>query len=98
MGAKGLGALVAAFRINWGMSLGIEELNISGNPLDAETGRYFTEWLKEMAEWSSLRRLSVANTGMPLGVLFLRLKVCLYCRDAASPPHCYRATSSSTLM
>lgn len=74
LGPRGVGAVVHAFRINWGMSLGIQELSISGNPMDPNTASFFTAWLKDMAEYSALRRLGVANTGLELGTFFHRLK------------------------
>lgn len=49
LSARSVGGIVHAFRINWGMSLGLEELSLSGNQMDAQTGRLFTEVIIPLA-------------------------------------------------
>lgn len=67
---RGVTAIIHAFKANWGMSLALEEFNISGNKLDDEASDEVCNWLNTMKAHSSLRRLAVADTVIDTFKLF----------------------------
>eukprot|EP01123_Difflugia_compressa_P011620 TRINITY_DN470_c0_g6_i1.p1 TRINITY_DN470_c0_g6~~TRINITY_DN470_c0_g6_i1.p1 ORF type:complete len:767 (-),score=153.63 TRINITY_DN470_c0_g6_i1:47-2029(-) len=72
MNGPGLQALTNAWTINWGLSLGIEELNISNNQLSTASPD-FIAFMSTMRKYSKLRRLGIANTSIAVGSLILEL-------------------------
>eukprot|EP01122_Echinamoeba_exundans_P003474 TRINITY_DN13571_c0_g1_i1.p1 TRINITY_DN13571_c0_g1~~TRINITY_DN13571_c0_g1_i1.p1 ORF type:complete len:936 (+),score=162.63 TRINITY_DN13571_c0_g1_i1:94-2901(+) len=61
---RSITALVHAFRGNWGLSLAIEELDLSGNKTDTESATLLLDFLTLMKENCSLRRLGLAGLGI----------------------------------
>jgi len=74
LASRGIAALVHAFRGNWGLSLGLEELNFGKNKLDAEVTNIFCEWITLMKANCQLKRLSLADSGADGTPLVLALK------------------------
>jgi Ran GTPase-activating protein (RanGAP) involved in mRNA processing and transport len=72
--SRGFITLMLAFKANYGMSLAIEELNISDNRLDTEASTAICEWFSSAKAYSALRRLAVANTSIDVGFLLSHLK------------------------
>jgi hypothetical protein len=63
-----------AFKANYGMSLAIEELDISNNRLDTEASTAVCGWFNSVKAYSALRRLGVANTMIDIGSLLSHIK------------------------
>lgn len=61
---RSITALVHAFRGNWGLSLAIEELDLSGNKADVESYTLLLEFLTLMKENCCLKRLGLAGLGI----------------------------------
>lgn len=66
MEGKHINNLFAAFSSNFGMSLTIEELDLSNNKFEEQGCVAFETWLSRAAEYSSLRILKLANTNQSL--------------------------------
>jgi hypothetical protein len=64
LSTRSITALVHAFRGNWGLSLAIEELDLSGNKADTESATLLLDFLTLMKENCSLRRLGLAGLGI----------------------------------
>eukprot|EP01124_Arcella_intermedia_P001764 TRINITY_DN10964_c0_g1_i1.p1 TRINITY_DN10964_c0_g1~~TRINITY_DN10964_c0_g1_i1.p1 ORF type:complete len:899 (+),score=162.43 TRINITY_DN10964_c0_g1_i1:28-2724(+) len=72
LSSSGLTSILNSWTINWGMSLGIEELNLSNNAI-ATASLEVIQFMSAMRRHSKLRRLSLANTGIQSGSLILEL-------------------------
>lgn len=59
--------------LNWGMTLGIEELNLSGNPLNTVSASKVVNLISSMRKHTKLKRLSMAGMGVDVGQLVLEL-------------------------
>jgi len=70
---SGLNNIIDALSMNWGMTIGLEELNISGNQLPTQVGLRFIAFISNMRKYSRLRRLSVSNTGIDVGMLAIEI-------------------------
>lgn len=64
LSARSITALVHAFRGNWGLSLAIEEFDLSGNKADTESATLLLEFLTLMKENCVLKRLGLAGLGI----------------------------------
>eukprot|EP01125_Pyxidicula_operculata_P010577 TRINITY_DN3478_c3_g1_i3.p1 TRINITY_DN3478_c3_g1~~TRINITY_DN3478_c3_g1_i3.p1 ORF type:complete len:984 (+),score=257.98 TRINITY_DN3478_c3_g1_i3:34-2985(+) len=73
IGPQAMITLVNALRINLSMSLGIEELNLSGNQFSLESSQAFSWWIKDIRKHCALTRLSIANSGVTLGSVMLEI-------------------------
>jgi Ran GTPase-activating protein (RanGAP) involved in mRNA processing and transport len=71
--SSGLNNILDALSMNWGMTIGLEELNISGNQLPSQVGLRFITFISNMRKYSRLRRLSIANTGIDVGMLAIEI-------------------------
>uniref|UniRef100_A0A6B2L0K5 Uncharacterized protein n=1 Tax=Arcella intermedia TaxID=1963864 RepID=A0A6B2L0K5_9EUKA len=67
--SRALLAFSAGLTQNLGMSLGIEELILDGNPFDVHSQKYFAKWLSSMRSYSHLRRLSLRNCSLDIGTI-----------------------------
>lgn len=76
LSCRSLSALIHAFKANWGLSLGLEELDLSDNTFDDTTTANFSEWFSLMKSHSNLRRIGLSNTNID-GVS--ALKAIKYC-------------------
>jgi Ran GTPase-activating protein (RanGAP) involved in mRNA processing and transport len=56
--------VVQALSANYGMSITIETLDLSGNKFDEAASLAFESWLSKVAEYSTIRELRLANTGI----------------------------------
>lgn len=64
LSCRSLSALIHAFKANWGLSLGFEELDLSHNGFDDTTTANFNEWFTLMKSHSNIRRLGLSNTNI----------------------------------
>jgi len=69
---EGLQALTTAWSINWGCSLGIEQLNISNNAVGMAS-QEFIQFMSNMRRHSKLKRLGLGNSGIQVGSIILEL-------------------------
>jgi hypothetical protein len=67
--AKGIVALIVSFEKNFGMSLSVEELNLSHNNFGETGSAAFESWLSHVKAYSKLRKLSLAGTSVVLPAL-----------------------------
>jgi Ran GTPase-activating protein (RanGAP) involved in mRNA processing and transport len=72
LGSSGFQSIILALSINWGMTLGIEELNISNNMIGTASGD-FISFIGLMKKHCKIRRLALANTGIQVGSFILEL-------------------------
>lgn len=62
MDGKQISAIVDSLASNYGMSLTIEELDLSNNKFDEQASGSFETWLSKSAQYSRLQVLRLANT------------------------------------
>lgn len=74
LSSRSLSALLHAFKGNWGMSLGIQELDLSHNRFDETSISNLIEWLSLMKSHSKLRRLGLSNTNIDVQSLLKSIK------------------------
>ena len=75
--------LVQALSANYGMSITIERLDLSGNKFDEPASMAFESWLSKVAEYSTLRELRLANTGINMvsAATYFHFLVCIEVLD-----------------
>lgn len=71
---KGLGYLLAAFRLNYRFSLGLQYLNLAGNRFDGSSSSKLEEWIERAGGDASMQTLVLSSTGVAFSAL-ARLKL-----------------------
>jgi hypothetical protein len=66
---KGIGYLMAAFRLNYRFSLGLQYLNLSGNRFDSSASSKLEDWIDRAGPDASLQTLSLSATGVAFSAL-----------------------------
>eukprot|EP01125_Pyxidicula_operculata_P005615 TRINITY_DN1970_c0_g1_i2.p1 TRINITY_DN1970_c0_g1~~TRINITY_DN1970_c0_g1_i2.p1 ORF type:complete len:630 (+),score=128.03 TRINITY_DN1970_c0_g1_i2:30-1919(+) len=72
---SGLYSIFQSFRKNWKVSLGLEELNVSGNSFNDQSYDALLSFLRDGRKHMNLRRLSVADVDVSVASLLLELTV-----------------------
>lgn len=73
---KSINALIHALKSNWGVSLGLEEFDLSHNKFDESSVQIFREWFNLMKSHSKIRRLGLSGCNIDVLTVLKSIQYC----------------------